>query len=214
MSQTLERGERTGAGENPVKRQQILAGAQKVFVTMGFDAASMDDVTRAAGVSKSTLYVYFRSKEELFTALIAEERERYFAEVSAIFTDPGHPAETLKIYGTRLATKLSSKEVIRAQRTVMSVVERMPELGASFYESGPKRTIGLLSAYLDSAVAAGTLRIEDTELAAKQFIELASAGMLRCRLFGYKTESPAEEEIERTVNGAVRLFMAGYGVPA
>ncbi|WP_152045273.1 TetR/AcrR family transcriptional regulator [Aureimonas psammosilenae] len=211
MSQTLERSERTAAGENPVKRRQILSGAQKVFVSMGFDAASMDDVVRAAGVSKSTLYVYFRSKEELFTALIAEERERYMNEVIGILADPSRPAETLRIYGIKLATKMSSTEVVRAQRTVISVVERMPELGASFYESGPKRAIGLLSSYFDAAVAVGTLAMEDTELAAKQFVELASAGILRCRLFGYETNGPLPAEIERNVDSAVKLFMAGYG---
>ncbi len=39
-----------------------------------FDAASMNDITREAGVSKGTLYVYFENKEDLFTALIARER--------------------------------------------------------------------------------------------------------------------------------------------
>jgi AcrR family transcriptional regulator len=213
-SRPAERPDRAAAGENPAKRQQILAGAHEVFVSVGFDAASMDDVVKAAGVSKSTLYVYFRSKEELFTALIAEERERYFREISAIFTDPGHPAETLRTCGIKLATKLTSTAAIRANRTVISVVERMPELGRSFFESGPQRGVQLLTDYLDSAVAAGTLSIADTKLAAKQFVELATAGLLRCRLFGYTSEAPSEREIERTVEAAVDLFMKGYGTNA
>ncbi|WP_161992685.1 TetR/AcrR family transcriptional regulator [Aureimonas leprariae] len=214
MSEVLDHADRATAGEKPTKRQQILAGAHAVFSSLGFDVASMDDVVKAAKVSKSTLYVYFRSKEELFTALIQEERERYFQEIGAIFTDPGHPAETLRIYGGKLARKLTSPEAVRANRTVIGVVERMPELGRSFYESGPQRAIKLLTAYLDSAVAAGTLRIEDTELAAKQFIELASAGIMRCRLFGYQAGMPDAAEIERTVDAAVWLFMQGYGTKA
>lgn len=50
---------RFAAGEDPAKRRQILDGAKRVFMRMGFDAASMNDVTREAGVSKGTLYVYF-----------------------------------------------------------------------------------------------------------------------------------------------------------
>jgi AcrR family transcriptional regulator len=214
MSRVLEPSEKTGAGEKPTKRQQILAGAHEVFGSLGFDVASMDDVVKAAGVSKSTLYVYFRSKEELFTALIAEERERYFQEISAIFNDPGHPAETLRTCGTKLARKLTSTEAMRANRTVIGVVERMPELGRSFFESGPQRGVNLLKHYLDSAVAAGTLAIDDTDMAAKQFIELATAGLLRCRLFGYTSEGPSDAEIARTVEAAVRLFMRGYGPAA
>ena len=45
------------AGEDPAKREQILDGAKRVFMEQGFEAASMNDITRAAGVSKVTIYV-------------------------------------------------------------------------------------------------------------------------------------------------------------
>ena len=48
---------------------------------MGFDAASMNDITREAGVSKGTIYVYFANKEELFEALIEEERRAIFNDL-------------------------------------------------------------------------------------------------------------------------------------
>ena len=69
------------AARDPVKRQQIIEGARRVFIDMGFDAASMNDITRAAGVSKGTIYVYFDNKEELFEALIEEERCKIFNDL-------------------------------------------------------------------------------------------------------------------------------------
>ena len=52
-----------GAGdEDSAKRRQIVEGARNVFLAQGFDAASMNDIARAAGVSKGTLYVYFNNK--------------------------------------------------------------------------------------------------------------------------------------------------------
>ena len=39
------------AGEDPAKREQILDGAKRVFMEQGFEAASMNDITRAAGVA-------------------------------------------------------------------------------------------------------------------------------------------------------------------
>src|SRR3954468_21580601 len=45
--------------EDSSKRRQILDGARKVFMDLGFDGASMGEIARAAGVSKGTLYVYF-----------------------------------------------------------------------------------------------------------------------------------------------------------
>ena len=52
--------------EDSAKRRQIVQGARSIFLAQGFDAASMNDIARAAGVSKGTLYVYFDKKEQLF----------------------------------------------------------------------------------------------------------------------------------------------------
>ncbi len=67
----LERGQAQHEGD---KRQQILEGARIVFLSAGFDGASMGEIARAAGVSKGTLYVYFESKEALFEALTTQEK--------------------------------------------------------------------------------------------------------------------------------------------
>src|SRR5258705_4232955 len=61
------------ADEDSSKRRQILDGARKLFLDLGFDAASMGEIARAAGVSKGTLYVYFADKNRLFEAIVKEE---------------------------------------------------------------------------------------------------------------------------------------------
>src|SRR6201991_3477474 len=61
------------ADEDSSKRRQILDGARKLFLDLGFDAASMGEIARAAGVSKGTLYVYFADKNRLFEAIVEEE---------------------------------------------------------------------------------------------------------------------------------------------
>ncbi|WP_182086808.1 TetR/AcrR family transcriptional regulator [Aureimonas sp. ME7] len=205
---------RSAAGEDPVKRRQILDGARRIFVELGFDAASMNDVVREAGVSKSTLYVYFRSKEDLFRALIEAERELYMAEMEALLTDPEAPEHTLRTYGLKLAHHIMSPAAMHAKRTVIAVANRMPELGRDFYRHGPQRGLALLSSYLQRACHTGALRIDDVPLAASQFVELATAGVLRRRFFDDEAPPVEEEEIERIVASAVRLFMAGYGANA
>src|SRR5580765_4988509 len=59
--------------EDSSKRRQILDGAHRVFLDLGFDGASMGEIARAAGVSKGTLYVYFADKSALFEAIVEEE---------------------------------------------------------------------------------------------------------------------------------------------
>src|SRR6516225_8287958 len=64
---------RTAGDEDSSKRRQILDGAHKVFMDLGFDGASMGEIARAASVSKGTLYVYFADKCALFEAILEEE---------------------------------------------------------------------------------------------------------------------------------------------
>src|SRR5437764_5156990 len=66
-------GLRIVGDEDSSKRRQILDGARKVFMDLGFDGASMGEIARAAGVSKGTLYVYFADKSRLFEAIVEEE---------------------------------------------------------------------------------------------------------------------------------------------
>ena len=61
--------------EDNSKRRQILDGARKVFMDLGFDGASMGGIARSAGVSKGTLYVYFADKCRLFEAIVEDELE-------------------------------------------------------------------------------------------------------------------------------------------
>jgi AcrR family transcriptional regulator len=198
--------EESGAGQDPQKRRQILAGARKVFLKHGFDAASMNDIARVAGVSKGTLYVYFENKERLFTALMhAERSEQKFAP------DPNDHdvAAVLTRLGRDFVAFLSAPHVIRAKRSVMAIIERMPEVGADFYRDGPTMCVADLTRYLEAQVRAGVLAIDDCALAANQFLDLAQTGIIKPLLYGTLSRA-APETIERTVKSAVRVFLSAY----
>lgn len=201
---------RPAAGQDPAKRQQIIDGARRVFMEMGFDAASINDITQAAGVSKGTIYVYFANKEELFEALIDLERQTLFSDLYQALDEGGPPDVALRRFGLALARKITSDKVLLAQRTVIGIAERMPALGARFYERGPRRAHGKLSDYLRMAVSRGELSIPDIDLAAYQFIDLCVAGLHRQRLFGYLVDEPGADVLARHVESAVALFLKGY----
>lgn len=205
---------RPAAGQDPVKRDQILEGAWRVFSRMGFDAASMNDITREAGVSKGTIYVYFSSKEELFEALMDKYRAKFFAGIYETLNQDTPVAETLAAFGKKLVKLVSSDKVVSGQRVVIGVTERMPEVGQVFYRKGPCQGLTLLTSYLTDQVRRGNLTIADTQLAADQFSSLCQAGIFRRRLFGDMTEPPPDEEIDRNVDSAVAMFMAAYGEKA
>ncbi|MDE3798932.1 TetR/AcrR family transcriptional regulator [Sinorhizobium meliloti] len=203
-------GGRHAAGEDPVKRERILDGAKRVFMRSSFDAASMNDITREAGVSKGTLYVYFENKEDLFTALIARERNIIVNSVKQSLNGNEPIEEALHAFGVKLVTSITSDYTIRAMRTVLGVIDRMPRLAQRFFTATPENGYTVLKAYLDQQVSAGMLSIEDTEIAAKQFIDLAMAGMFKGRLFGM-CDAVSAESIEKNVRSAIRVFLAAYG---
>jgi AcrR family transcriptional regulator len=200
---------RWAAGEDPAKRRQILEGAKRVFMKLGFDAASMNDVTREAGVSKGTLYVYFANKEELFAAMIESERAAFVAALRGLLAEHDDVEEGLHDFGLRFLSHVTDEKVITAMRTVLGVSERMPALCQRFFK-GPENLRTVLHDYLKSYVDAGKLEIDDLDLAAGQFLDLASGSFFKFRLFGSMPEAPSKAEMERVISGAIRVFMAAY----
>jgi AcrR family transcriptional regulator len=208
-------GGRPAAGEDPVKREQILDGAHRVFMSMGFDASSMNDITREAGVSKGTLYVYFKNKEDLFAAIIQRQKSLIFEKLKEILDDR-RPVETvLHDFGVTCATHILSQSAICGQRIVIGVIDRMPELATTFFQTGPNTGPIVLANYLQRQAESGRLGpIDDLALAARQFWDLCMAGLYRLRLFGEMREPPSEERIEKNVTAAVRMFLNTYGPDA
>ena len=84
--------------EDTSKRRQILDGARKVFMDLGFDGASMGEIARSAGVSKGTLYVYFADKNRLFEAIV-EETALEQGDIAFDFDALGDAATTLREFG-------------------------------------------------------------------------------------------------------------------
>jgi AcrR family transcriptional regulator len=211
MSEVIERVAPAATDEDSSKRRQITDGARQVFMAQGFDAASMGEIARAAGVSKGTLYVYFKSKEDLFEAIVGRQCK---AQAEQIFNlDPeDHDVEgVLTRLGVAFVQFLCRPGAAPPFRTVIAIAERMPELGRRFYETGPAYGIAHLQAYLEAQVAAGVLKVEDCEVAAAQFIDSSMATMFKPILFNFGTE-PTLERIQHVVRIAVRTFLAAYKV--
>jgi AcrR family transcriptional regulator len=211
MSQlaALERPETAPAEDESAKRRQIIDGARAIFLAKGFDAASMNDIARAAGVSKGTLYVYFKHKEELFEAIVEQECD---AQAEGIFDlDPGDRdvEGVLKRLGAAYVKFLCRPEKASAIRTVIAIADRMPEVGRKFYESGPARGMNYLAAYLTAQIDAGALAIDDVQIAAVQLMESFQANLFKPMVFNF-APAPSPDQIERVVRIAVKTFLAAY----
>ena len=194
--------------EDGSKRRQILDGARKVFMDLGFDGASMGEIARAAQVSKGTLYVYFADKCALFEAILEQEALQH-GQVVFNF-DPARDTETtLKEFGRAYIHLLCRPGGGSAIRTVMAIAERMPDVGRRYYARVLDKTINRLSDYLKTHVASGNLDIDDCNLAASQFMELCKASLFLPFIF-QAAPAPSEERMTEVGDSATRMFLAAY----
>jgi AcrR family transcriptional regulator len=198
--------------EGNAKRRQIMEGARAVFLAAGFDGASMNDVARAAGVSKGTLYVYFDSKEQLFEALIREERRQQAERITLFMPGEGDIREVLHNFGCRLLEMMARPEHLAHVRTVIAAAAKFPQLGKAFFEAGPCFGANCLAAYLRQQTDAGILKVADCDRAAWQFLELIQAGIFKSLLFRM-VDALSPAEISAAVGAGVDVFLAAYGVP-
>jgi AcrR family transcriptional regulator len=195
--------------EDSSKRRQILDGARKVFMDLGFDGASMGEIARTAGVSKGTLYVYFADKNRLFEAIV-EETALEQGEIAFSFDAAGEAATTLREFGSAYIAMVCRPDGGSAIRTVMAIAERMPDVGRRYYERVLQKTINRLAGHLEVHEKAGELVIDDRQLAASQFLLMCQASLLLPFIF-QAAPPPSPERIAEVIGSAVRMFMAAYG---
>jgi len=196
--------------EDSAKRRQIVEGASSVFLAHGFDAASMGEIAKVAGVSKGTLYVYFKDKDELFKAIVQKECAFQAEAIFAFDESDPDVAGTLTRVGVAFAQKLCEPGRQASLRAVIAIADRMPNIGRTFYETGPAIGLAKVRDYLETQVAAGRLVIPDCEIAAAQFIESCKAALFLPVLVNFAPRPPLER-IEYVVGIAVNAFMAAYG---
>jgi AcrR family transcriptional regulator len=194
--------------EDSSKRRQIIDGARRVFMDLGFDGASMGEIARAAGVSKGTLYVYFADKSQLFETIVEEESLEQ-GKVVFNFDPERDVTTTLMEFGQAYIQLLCRPGGGSATRTVMAIAERMPEVGRRFYNNVVAHTIATLAAYLDARVMAGDLEIGDCQLAAAQFMQMCQSLLFMPFIF-QAAPAPSPERIAEVVESATRMFLAGY----
>ena len=197
------------AAEDSAKRRQIVEGARNIFLSQGFDAASMADIAKAAGVSKGTLYVYFKNKEQLFAAIVQQECCTHAEGAFQLDADDHDVEGVLTRIGTEFADFLCNEKKAASLRIVIAIADRMPEIGKAFYETGPSNGTKRLSSYLQAQVEAGILTIEDSDIVASQFLDACQSTLFKPILFNFAPPPPAER-VKHVVAIAVRAFMAAY----
>jgi AcrR family transcriptional regulator len=122
-------------GKQRAKRARILASATSLFVRFGYRKTSIDEVARASGVAKGTVYLYYRNKAELVLHAIALEKSGYLERLEPL-----------------LAAEVDASERLRALIALGLVgMQEMPLLSSL---SGGDHELGLALGEVDASVLA------------------------------------------------------------
>jgi AcrR family transcriptional regulator len=110
------------------RRDAILAAARALFCKEAFESIAMNDIAAAAGLAKGTLYIYFRTREEIFLALLTRELSSWFADFAAASKHFASPAAGLDWIASSLAGR---SELLHLGALLHAVLERNLPVGTA-----------------------------------------------------------------------------------
>jgi len=189
---------------------ELLDVALQEFLARGVEAASLSEIARRAGASKTTFYKRFPTKEKLFVAVLERRMDEVFNKMA--ITLPSEPplAATLIAYGIQLSTQLSSQHHLALYRLISMEAPRFPELNGRYYELGAARSQTVLTAYFEEQVKRKRVAKVDPALLAENYLN-ALFGSLRFIVRGL-SRGPVIEDATAKVEGAVEFFLRAYAL--
>jgi AcrR family transcriptional regulator len=139
--------------------QEITEAAFAAFAEKGFTATKVEDVARRAGVSKGLLYLYFKTKEELFKAVIRSVVMPRVDELTRALDSSELGAEDF-IRGPMLAfmKRLPGSPASVVIRLMISEAPKHPDLVDFYWDNVASRGLGALRQLLERGVANGEFR--------------------------------------------------------
>jgi AcrR family transcriptional regulator len=142
--------------------REICTAALDVFSEKGFAAAKLDEIARRAGISKGTLYLYFKDKEDLFRAVVRDTVAPNIDIVRAMVEGADLPfAEIIRMFLPRFAALTSQVRVGAVAKMVIGESRNFPELAKVWHDEVVSKALGLIAGLIERAQARDEVRAGD-----------------------------------------------------
>jgi AcrR family transcriptional regulator len=191
-----------GRPPRPGLREDIMAAAEEIFTERDYHEVQMDDVARASDVGKGTLYRHFRSKRELYLAVMFEGIGRLRGEIEAVTRMSDPPVQKLeRIVRCTLGHFWDRRRFF----ALIHQNEHKPDRDVREWFRQRRRLVRLVQHAFDEAIAAGQVRAVDSRIATEMLF-----GMMR----GVNRYRGRDDRLEALVTVIVRMLMDGVGTTA
>lgn len=190
------------------RRMNFVAAAREAFFLNGYAGTTMSLIASRVGGSKTTLWSYFPSKEELFAAVVDDIVDKFGAALLVPLPLDQDVDLVLRRFGGVLLQTLLSPPILSLYRLVVGEADRFPHLAVTLHERGPGPGKARLALYLKQCMLLGKLRVGDPALAANQFAGLIQCGSFDRELLNLDAGTPGEVADE--VEAAVDTFLCAW----
>lgn len=192
-----------------MRRRAFVDTARDLFFANGYAGTTMSSIASKVGGSKTTLWTYFPSKEELFAAVVDDIVEQYGDMLSMDLPLDEPVPDVLRLFGNLLMTKLTTTPILSLFRLVVGEAERFPHLAETFYERGPRRGKARATLWVAEKMRRGELRTGDPMRAVHQFVGLCQAGRYQFALLNLPDNHPFGS-FRDDVDAAVEAFCRAW----
>ncbi len=179
--------------EREMRKQRILTGALDVFKLKGLEGATMDEIANQSGFGKATLYYYFKSKEDVFSAILENGWINIWESLEPIIADQKSPRQAF----INLLIKIA--EIAQDRPGLFEFLFNAPKaikLENQPWKEYQHRLYGVIQGLLEDGVKAGEFPKINPELMFK-----ALGGLFMGLVFmGDKKEPVSEKDVEKLLN--------------
>lgn len=192
----------------------ILDAARRLFLDAGYDGVNLDQVGRAAGVSRQTVYNQFGSKDAVFRAVVDRHWEAIRTEVAAVsapsLDSVTNAEDVLRQFARSLLRFVNETDQIAFTRLVIAESRHLPWIAEAFYQAGKAPLVAAFAAVLAQLTERRFLTCDRAEFAARQFMGLIQEFVIWPGVMGVQgkaADAPADAVV---VDEAVAMFLARY----
>jgi len=187
------------------RRQQIIATAMELFGKKGFRGTTTRDLATEADVNEAIIFRHFKTKEELYTAIIeqtAGERDSYHEELERLAT-VGDDEQFLEAVGRTFLEKHETDTTF--MRLLLFSALEGHQLSDMFVSSMAERHP--IANYIKRRIGDGAFRQVDPQLAARALMGMFASFIMWQEIFGFKNKQPRDRE--EVVRIFVSIFLSG-----
>ena len=191
------------------RRKAFVDAAREAFFTNGYAGTTMSSIASKVGGSKTTLWSYFPSKEDLFEAVVDDIVDQYGDALTIDLPIDQPVPDVLRRFGNVLMTKLTATPLLSLFRLVVGEAERFPHLAETFYDRGPRRGKARAAEWVAEKMARGELRMGNPMRAVQHFSGLCQSGLYQFAILGLP-EGRDLDRVAAEVDDAVDVFYRAW----